>query len=445
MESENNNEILELLSMKVDDKLGVSKEYNRIKFDDVPKRKVFKKEYFEDKKTKTDYITGELLHSDSKAAKAKYKKSLYTKHSSDVDHIIPAKTAHYRLKRNPFLSNNDVKKIINDKSNYRVTSSNLNRRKSDRSNVNIAFDREIDLSLESRIKLLGDHTKAKTLMELNTAMYTAKNITNEFTYGAKVYIEDSTIPIVIESINNLVLVASGEKDFKEATNDIGKLTTNVAITGGTIRVFNVGLSNMTNNLGNDILKSCSNQLNKVIAVSLILKDSVISYISGEINGKEFFKQIGEKGVNLLASSIGAIVGQTLIPVPIVGAIIGSALISSVCSEICNVCNKIYSNYKAIDEYKEKIRKINSFANQAVYEIEKQRGMLSTIINDYFDKWDKEVTKGISEIYDSIINNNIDGLSNGLNRILDNFGKEVKFSSFEEFDDFFSAENCELNL
>lgn len=445
MGSENNNEILEVLSMKIDDKLGVSKEYNRIKFDDVSKRKAFKKEYFNDKKTKTDYITRELIHSDSKAAKSKYKERLYTKHSSDVDHIIPAKTAHYCLKENPFLSDNDVKKIINDKSNYRVTSSNLNRRKSDRSNVNIAFDKEMDLSLESRIKLLGDHTKAKTIMGLNTTICTAKNVTNEFTYGAKVSIEDATIPIVIESINNLVLVASGEKDFKEATKDIGKLTTNIAITGGTIRVFKAGLSNMGNNLGNDILKSCSSQLTKVIGVSLILKDSLISYINSEINGEEFFKQIGEKGVNLLASSIGAIVGQTLIPVPIVGAIIGSALISSVCSEICNVCNEIYSNYKAIDGYKEKIRKINSFADQAVYEIEKQRKVVSGMIDNYFDKWDKEVTKGISEIYDSIINNNIEGLSNGLNTILNNFGKEVKFSSFEEFDDFFSDENCELNL
>ena len=48
-----------------------------------------------------------------------------------------------------------------------------------------------------------------------------------------------------------------------------------------------------------------------------------SYFTGDISGLECLEELGEKGVGQLSAAMFAAVGQILIPVPVVGAMIGS--------------------------------------------------------------------------------------------------------------------------
>ena len=48
---------------------------------------------------------------DKDAAVSKYGKNNTTKHTADVDHIIPAETVYERTQNNAFLSTKDIKEI----------------------------------------------------------------------------------------------------------------------------------------------------------------------------------------------------------------------------------------------------------------------------------------------------------------------------------------------
>ena len=139
-------------------------------------------------------------------------------------------------------------------------------------------------------KLVGDHAKAKVSITANTTVRTVNNMGNEFKSGAVNSLELSAIPLMVEGVHNLYLVANGEKKFEEAAKDMGKLTTNIALTGGGRQVITTGLDNTLKNKSSELLKKIgnSNQVTQIITIALILKDSVIKYVNGEIDWNRIF-------------------------------------------------------------------------------------------------------------------------------------------------------------
>ena len=445
--------------------MGITNTYDRKKYDDVYKRKKFKEEYFNNKKTTKDYITSETLHIDTNAAKNKYGSKHYTKHTADVDHIIPVKKVYEKSKNNPFLSDKDVRDIANAKSNYRVTQSSLNRAKSDSSNINYAKSSNIDSI--SKAKLVGDQAKAETSLAINTTIKTGTNIANDFKNGAQQTLEGAAIPIMVEGVHNLVQVAMGEKEFEEAAKDMTNLTTEIAVTGGSIKVTTTALTSIMKNSNSEQLKNFanSNQVAKIVAVAFIVKDSVFNYIEGKIDGGQFLYEIGEKGVGLVGATIGfeigkdigciagGFIGQALIPVPVVGAVVGevvgslvgafvgSMIISIACTEIYKQAIRLFKSYNYVQEYERTLAKLNILVDEALEEMEYQREALKTLISDKYNEWDMEFDLGFKKIFESSLEDDYDGITEGINTILNALGEEVRFKTNEEFDDFFMDENA----
>ena len=432
--------------------LGVSQKFQRTKFDNAYKRKKVKQAYFNGKKTQQDYITSSTLHASRIAAKKKYGETHYTKHIADVDHIIPEKVIYDALKNNPFLSDQDVKEIINIDANYRITSSHLNRKKQAKHNMQIAFDKNMDLSLNARKKLVLDEVHATPQVILKASSITAKNVSEEFIQGSKTSLEEYAIPLMVESVNNLCLVASGEKDFKDACLDMSQFSLKIAAKGGTTQVCKTGLSVILKNVHSSHedtvffknLKNIasSNYVTQILNVSMLIKNSMIKFINGEIDGIEFFEEIGEKGVSLIGSSIGTIMGELLIPIPVVGALLGNFIISTICTSIYKSCINIYRSF---NYHKEKLAQVSAFANQALEQMHIQRTYLHSLIESELTQWNMKINSGFDQILTSIINNDANGISSGIDSILTLLNESVKFKTYEEFNDFFMDENSILTL
>lgn len=420
------------------DQLGVTQKYNRNTYDNGYKKQVYKKKHFGDRKTKKDYLTGETVHSSTEAAKAKYRDKAYTKHTSDVDHINSLKKVHDTLKKNPFLTDEDIKKIANDESNYRMTMRKLNRAKQERSNLELACKKDSSLSMNTKGRLVMDQAKASSKMTLNVTKSTVKNVSKEFTDGAAGSLQGAVIPLMVEAVNNLILVANNEKDLSEASKDTAGLTAKVAITGGGLKVATTGLTNVLKNSEKEVLKKMgeSNQVGKVLVVALIVKDSTVKYMNGEISGEEFFKEIGEKGVDMIAGSIGYTAGQFLIPIPVVGGLIGSMIVSLVCEDI-------YRTAMTINDYKIREENAKQIAMEAKAELDKQKVILKNLVEKELSYINIKSDEGVKLIYDGLMNNDANTINYGLQAFLDIIDKELAFKSDEEFEDFFMDEDSVL--
>ncbi|MBD8069744.1 hypothetical protein [Bacillus sp. PS06] len=427
--------------------MGVTKEFDRSKYDDITKRRKYKEEFFDGKKTETDYYTGKILHSNTSAALNKYGRKEYTNHTSDVDHIVPVKTIHNRLKKDPFLSDKDIKEVTNIKQNYRITGSRFNRSKSDDSNISVAFDKGNGHGLNEKSKIVGDHIKASASIETVINLRRAQNIGSEFIEGAKGSLEASAIPLALIGVQNLVKVANGEKEMKEAIKETGEAFAVTAVSGGAIRLTTTALTNTFSNSSTKALQAIgnSNIITQTITISLLVKNSLVSYLNGEINSGQFMEQIGEKGVGMISGIQGALIGQALIPVPVVGAFVGSLLASTVCVEVYKLANKFKQTYKSLNEFADLESRIDVIANSALKEMEKQRNQLKEYIGQEIERWDMVFSAAFDQMVISALNDDVNGVATAFDKILSVFGEDVSFTTYEEFNDFFMDETPILKL
>lgn len=255
------------------------------------------------------------------------------------------------------------------------------------------------------------------------------------------------IPLAVMGVQNLVMMAKGEKNLDEAIKETSIAVATTATTGGLIRVTTTALTNTLNQSSVKALQTVgnSNIVAQIISVSLLIKDSLIAYMNGEIDSKQFMEQIGEKGVGMVSGIQGAIIGQMLIPIPGVGAIIGSMVLSTVCTELYKFSNKMRAAYESLGEYSELEDKINFIANSALREMETQRNNLKECISEEFKVWDEKINTAFNIMINATLNNDVNGISASLDDILGIFGERVRFKNYNEFDEFFMNQDAILRL
>ena len=78
-------------------------------------------------------------------------------------------------------------------------------------------------------------------------------------------------------------------------------------------------------------------------------------------------------------------------------------------------------------------------------MERQRGVMKKYFADEKFQWDKNIQEGFELITSGTYSNDAEVIAQGLDKILKNFGGQVAFGSYREFDDFFMDKNSVLKL
>lgn len=422
--------------------IGITKDFDRKNYDDFSRRNgskdSFKNREFGEKQTLKDYYTGETLHKSSNAAKNKYGETAHTKHTSDVDHIVPLKKIHEQNKSNPFLKDSDLKEVANSDSNLRITSAKINRQKSDKTNIEYTLNSNDDI--KTKAKMIKDGVVAQGIVTSKLSSRTVKNMGQQLYDGGK---EAATITLAIEGTKNLFDVISGKKDIKEAlehtTVQVGKSFT---VAGGS-RLTSIFVNHYKDNLlkkvGNSSLQKMTGTLTKsnvmlqTVNTGLLLKDSIINYANGDITDEEFVIQIGEVALNcFVVASMGPV------GIPCMVATIAT-------SHLYRECIAFYKELTAKNPDEIRLAKISTIASQALYEMEKQRESLKQSIKNTYTNWDNEIKTSYEELYLGVYNDDVNGLSLGLNRILNLFEENLTFKTYSEFKEFFDDEDSVLKF
>ncbi|MGH4137656.1 hypothetical protein [Clostridium sp.] len=213
-----------------------------------------------------------------------------------------------------------------------------------------------------------------------------------------------------------------------AVSAIGSTTTGAAMIN-TISIISAPVVQIVSNsaLGSAAIATGSSVSAVLGSTTVVLETTLAgSALSGTIAGNVILS-IGSQLIAV--SAIAA-------PVFIAGLAIGVA----------------YGTFKLVSEYRKvnklskvKLEKVNSIAAQALVEMKYQRNLLKNIIEEEYEKWDEAFDNGFEAIFVSTINNDVEGISAGLNEILSIFGETVKFKTFEKFDEFFMDESSVFTL
>lgn len=412
-----------LYNQAPNEELGITQEYNKANrdrlWDSTKSKNKYKEKVFGDKKTYYEPISGNVLHKNQNAAQRKYhmknsqgenKSTKWTSHSAEVDHREPIKELHSIYKKNPFLKDSDLKNTVNKECNYQIISKHDNISKGAKSNF-----------------------LAKNHINMNACA--AKNVANEFMSGAQSTLAASAIPLTVEAVNTLCKVADGEKTIDEASKEIGKNVVDVATVGGCNVLLLDAINSPLKNCNNPLLSNISGaELGQIVAVAMVIKDTAVKYINGEIEEKEFLGEVVTRTTTMaVAATIGQIVGNSIAPG--VGGVVGEVVATMITTIACSAITSFYNTYKGLDNYKLKESQIRRLESEALKEMENQRNKFRSLIEREYKHWDEEIQSG----FDMMLSNaceatfNIQGVTEGLDRILAVFGKGVRFKSIEEYE------------
>lgn len=446
--------------------LGMTQEYNkenRDKLWDSAKRKAeYKEAVFDGKNTYEDPIRKKVLHKNQKAAQRKYHmknaegdnvSKKWAEHAAETDHINALKDVHDVAKHNPFISDADFKEIMNSDENYRILSKSDNTSKGKKNDWQIILDKDNEMSMQARMHMAKEKISSDVALQQKFVTRTAQNISSEFAIGAVDTVVESAIPLTAEAVRKMCKVACGQESFNDATKEMGKKVVDVAVAGGKNKLLldvfetqlkkNPSLSKIIN----------SNEVSQIVAVAVIVKESAVKYINGEIDGKEFIDEVSEKGVAMVAGMMGGAIGREIgavlggvagtMTLPgagtgigiIAGEVIGEVLGTIITTVACSAIVSVYNTSKHLNDYKLKERQIRILEAEALNEMSNQREKFRNIVEREYKHWDEEIQKGFDLMLSSACEQtfNLQGVTDGLDKILSVFGKSVIFKNLDEYE------------
>ncbi|MGL2503862.1 hypothetical protein ACOWN2_03180 [Helicobacter pylori] len=131
----------------------------------------------------------------------------------------------------------------------------------------------------------------------------------------------------------------------------------------------------------------------------------IDYFRGKIDGTELLKQLGKANTTLISSGAMAVAGQALIPIPVVGVLIGS-FVGAVLSETCfNALLKAREEAKLArqrrieieKECREIIKHLEAYQNQFKEVFEKYFHETTKLFNQSFDELERASYAGDADL------------------------------------------------
>ncbi|MGL2913328.1 hypothetical protein ACQKBK_05055 [Helicobacter pylori] len=288
-----------------------------------------------------------------------------------------------------------------------------------------AADAEIE-SLESQIakqKGLGDFQKVAHLEEkrqycktikahtrparvakgeaiearLNPNLSTAKDVTRvSHQAGMNAAQTGALIGGGVSLVTNVYECIANGKDPMKAI----KHTAIATLKGGVLSYFGVfassSLGGLMQSSANRIIQSLGKgSLPAMIVGACVANATVLTrYFSGKIDGKELLKQLGKANTTLISSGAMAFAGQALIPIPVVGALIG-LFVGAILSETF-----FNAFLKAREEAK--------LAHQRRIEIERECREIIKLLEIYqnqfkevFERYFHETTKFFNQSFDEL--------------------------------------------
>ncbi len=241
-------------------------------------------------------------------------------------------------------------------------------------------------------------TKAEAIeARLNPNLSTAKDVTSvSHQAGMNAAQTGALIGGGVSAITNIYECIANGKDPMKAI----KHTAIATLKGG---VLSYGSAFASSSLGglmqssaNRIIQSLGKGSVPAMIVGACVANAMVltRYFSGKIDGKELLKQLGKANTTLVSSGAMAVAGQALIPIPVVGALVGG-FVGAILSE---------TFFNALLKAREEAK----LARQRRIEIERECRELIKLLetyqnqfNEVFERYFHETTKFFNQNFDEL--------------------------------------------
>ncbi len=324
-----------------------------------------------------------------------------------------------------------------------------------------ALQNEID-KLQEQIKAVSAEGRSEPLAELQKKLKNAKKIkkmlkrskvTNEDAIEARLNPKLSVakdalgtmhraglegakygaaIGGTMATMQHLVRVASGEEKTSDALVAIGKETGQAAVGGYVASAASTGLATVMRQTGVKVLQSLSKSGVPAAMVSLAASSfsSIASWMCGEITAEQCLKNVGQNGMSVLGGMEGAVVGQAIIPIPIVGAILGSIVGTALSGFAARVTLTSIEEAEAAEEHQQLV---HEQCEAYIQQMEAYRAQMNAQIQSYLRTNGAVFQNAFDAMQQAMHTDDVEAFIAGANRITTHLGSKPPIKSMDDLD------------
>ncbi len=157
------------------------------------------------------------------------------------------------------------------------------------------------------------------------------------------------------------------------------------------------------------------------------------YLSGKIDETELLKQLGKANTTLISGGAMAVAGQALIPIPVVGALIGGFVGAVLSEAFFNVLNS-----KKVELARQKRIEIERECRESIRLLEMYRNQFKEVFEQYFHETTKFFNQSFDELERAIYVGDADLAIGVNNEIQEGLGQKPLFDNKQEGWDFITS-------
>lgn len=417
---------------------------HRALYDSGTAKRAAKQELFRAGKNVKDPYTGNKLFLTKQEAKATYGEN-WTEHLAESDHVTPLEQLFSEHKDRSFLTNDDLKETFNSPENLQVTSRKYNNAKRSRTNEEFVTDEAYLKEKGVKLKKGGKEAAIEDSQQAEAAINKElryRQVKNALQTGHDVGLEAAQVTGItalgVSGVHNLIAVAKGEKSASEAIADTANTAGTAAVTGyvtsGGLVILGGALSKPSSPLVRDLMKS--NVPMQVTNCVMTFGGTIAAYGKGEITTAECMTRLSGDGMKLALATEFSLVGQTIIPVPVLGAAIGMA-VGNILIDQCydGILGQIHERTLNHERRMAAIAELEKAAEEA----RTYRSQLEEYLANYFHEYRVCFDSVLTTMHLAFEQGDAEGVIAGANQITTKLGGEVKYRTVDEFRDFFDSE------
>ncbi|WRF37629.1 hypothetical protein E5E50_03010 [Helicobacter pylori] len=240
---------------------------------------------------------------------------------------------------------------------------------------------------------------------------------------------------VVSLITNIYECVTKGKDPKEAI----KCTATETLKGG---AYSYGIASggsllggMMQNSANKVIQSLGKGSAPAMIVGVGVANVMIftRYFSGKIDEAELCKQLGRTNTSLLSGGAMALAGQALIPIPVVGALIGSFVGAALSEAFFNALNS-----KKVELARQRRIKIEKECRESIRLLEMYRNQFNEVFEQYFHGTIKFFNESFDELERALYAGDADLAIGANNKIQERLGQKPLFGNKQECWDFITS-------
>ena len=168
----------------------------------------------------------------------------------------------------------------------------------------------------------------------------------------------------------------------------------------------------------------------MVQVGITSSQVLYRYCTGQIDGKTCVQELSLQSANMLSASLFAGIGQVVIPIPIVGGMLGAMAGYSMSSAMFGILQQAFREEGiAINQRQEQ----ETACAQYVAQMKAYREQFESAINTYFSHEKERFQQAFTGMQDGIKVNDTQWVLDMGNSLIARFGGTVTYKNQEEFD------------